>query len=161
MATEDSETIDGSATDTISDNYCGALYYSDGSNWFNATLNPPAPSHQVNHNSGGADALRPDDLMNAPEDNTDLDFSTSLHGLVPKGTNTGDFLKDDGSWSTLPVIGLVREGGGNKTEASTTSTSTVRILAASSLTIAVGSQLDIRAAVSARSPSQAPPPTSA
>jgi len=145
VATEGSETIDGSATDSISDNYGGALYYSDGSNWFNATLNPPAPSHQADHNSGGADPLRLDDL-NAPEDNTDLDFSTSLHGLVPKGTNTGDFLKDDGAWTTLPINGLVRVGG-NTTEASTTSTSTVSILTASGLTIAVGSQLDIRAAV--------------
>jgi hypothetical protein len=145
VATEGSETIDGSATDTISDNYGGALYYSDGSNWFNATLNPPAPSHQADHNSGGDDPLRLDNL-NAPEDNTDLDFSTSLHGLVPKGTNTGDFLKDDGAWTTLPIHGLIREGG-NTTEASTTSTSTVSILTASSLTIPVGSQVDIRAAV--------------
>jgi len=37
----------------------------------------------------------------APDDNTDLDFSTALHGLVPKGTNVGDFLKDDGTWSAV------------------------------------------------------------
>lgn len=145
VATEGSETIDGSATDTISDNYGGALYYSDGSNWFNATMNPPATAHQSDHNSGGGDPLRLDDL-NAPEDNTDLDFSTSLHGLVPKGPNTGTYLKDDGTWSTLPAGDFVREGG-NTTEASTTSTSTVSILTASSLTIPVGSQVDIQAAV--------------
>jgi len=29
-----------------------------------------------------------------------LDFSTSLHGLVPKGVNLGKFLKDDGTWDT-------------------------------------------------------------
>jgi len=44
--------------------------------------------------------IKLDDLA-TPDDNTDLDFSTSLHGLVPKGTNTGtDFLCDDGSWTT-------------------------------------------------------------
>ncbi len=37
-----------------------------------------------------------------PDDNTDLDFSTTVHGLVPKGTNVGDFLKDDGTWATVP-----------------------------------------------------------
>ena len=40
-----------------------------------------------------------DDLA-TPDDNTDLDFSTTRHGLVPKGTNTGDFLKDDGTWAS-------------------------------------------------------------
>ena len=39
-----------------------------------------------------------DDLA-TPDDNTDLDVSTSRHGLVPKGTDTGKFLKDDGSWA--------------------------------------------------------------
>lgn len=40
------------------------------------------------------------DDLTAPDDNTDLDFSTSKHGLVPKGTNIGNFLKDDGTWSS-------------------------------------------------------------
>jgi hypothetical protein len=40
-----------------------------------------------------------DDLA-VPDDNTDLDFSTTKHGLTPKGTNTGKFLKDDGTWGT-------------------------------------------------------------
>ncbi len=38
MATEGSETIDGSATDTISDNYGSKAYYSDGTNWFTVPL---------------------------------------------------------------------------------------------------------------------------
>jgi hypothetical protein len=123
VATEGSETIDGSATDVISDNYGSKTYYSDGSNWFTVPLlavgshslashsseahselsgvgtdDHHAKAHQAEHNSGGADALKLDDLS-APDDNTDLDFSTTAHGLVPKGTNTGDFLKDDGSWA--------------------------------------------------------------
>ena len=40
------------------------------------------------------------DDLGTPDDNTDLDFSTTRHGLVPKGTNTGAFLEDDGSWGT-------------------------------------------------------------
>ncbi|MDP6549854.1 MAG: hypothetical protein QF659_07270 [Dehalococcoidia bacterium] len=123
VATERSETIDGSATDTISENYGAKTYYADGSNWFTVPLlavgshtlashsseahseltgvgadDHHSEAHQAAHNSGGADALKLDDLA-APDDNTDLDFSTSAHGLVPKGTNTGNFLKDDGTWS--------------------------------------------------------------
>ncbi|MCK7475664.1 MAG: hypothetical protein MZV49_24280 [Rhodopseudomonas palustris] len=42
------------------------------------------------------------DDFGAPDDNTDLDFSTSLHGLVPKGTvgtNKDKLLVGDGTWS--------------------------------------------------------------
>ncbi|MCH8281219.1 MAG: hypothetical protein IIC96_11125, partial [Chloroflexi bacterium] len=123
VATEGPETIDGSATDTISENYGSKTYYSDGTNWFTVPLLAPpshtlashsarahsdltgvgtrdhhAQAHQADHNSAGADALKLDDLA-APDDNTDLDFSTTKHGLTPKGTNTGNFLKDDGSWA--------------------------------------------------------------
>jgi len=35
-----------------------------------------------------------------PDDNTDLDFDTTRHGLTPKGTNIGNYLKDDGTWSS-------------------------------------------------------------
>lgn len=41
-------------------------------------------------------------------DNTTGNFSTTRHGFVPKGTNTGNFLKDDGTWA-LPSGG----GGGD------------------------------------------------
>ena len=60
-------------------------------------------AHNTSHQSGGGDAIKLDDLA-TPDDNTDLDFSTSAHGLCPKGTNTGKFLKDDGTWDT-PVAG--------------------------------------------------------
>ncbi len=39
-------------------------------------------------------------------DITTNDFSTTKHGFVPKGTNTGKFLKDDGTWSTISAGGL-------------------------------------------------------
>lgn len=35
-------------------------------------------------------------------DNTTNDVSTTKHGFVPKGTNTGKFLKDDGTWDAIP-----------------------------------------------------------
>lgn len=35
-------------------------------------------------------------------DNTTNNFSTTKHGFVPKGTNTGKFLKDDGTWDSIP-----------------------------------------------------------
>jgi len=38
VATQGSETIDGSATDTISEDYGSKIYYSDGSNWFTVPL---------------------------------------------------------------------------------------------------------------------------
>jgi len=45
-----------------------------------------------------ANPYKLDDLA-APDDTVDLDFSTLLHGLVPKGTDVGHFLKDDGTWA--------------------------------------------------------------
>ena len=66
------------------------LYMRSGSAWVYA----PASAEVATI----AAATKLDDHA-APDDNTDLDFSTSLHGLVPKGTNTGDFLKDDGTWA--------------------------------------------------------------
>jgi len=153
VATEGSETIDGSATDVLATDYGAKTYYSDGTNWFEVPLLPAAAIahsattgqtvnqhhnqlHQAAHNSGGGDALKLDNLS-APDDNTDLDFSTSAHGLVPKGTNTGDFLKDDGSWAApAGGSGAVTRDGGQTTEATTTSTSAVDLLSATSLTVA-------------------------
>ncbi len=40
------------------------------------------------------------DDFGEPDDNTDLDFDTTRHGLTPKGTNIGNYLKDDGTWSS-------------------------------------------------------------
>ena len=34
-------------------------------------------------------------------DITDQDFTTSKHGFVPKGTNVGKYLKDDGTWDAV------------------------------------------------------------
>lgn len=58
-----------------------------------------AKLHAADHGPAGADALKLDDLA-APDDNTDLNASTSKHGLLPKlGGGTTNFLRADGSWS--------------------------------------------------------------
>lgn len=56
-------------------------------------------AHAARHASGGADAVKLDDLA-APDDNTDLNASTSKHGLMQKYPNTAQALKGDGSWLT-------------------------------------------------------------
>ena len=43
------------------------------------------PAHASNHESGGADAIKLDDLA-APDDNTDLNAGTTAHGLLLKAT---------------------------------------------------------------------------
>lgn len=40
-------------------------------------------------------------------DITTNNFSTTKHGFVPKGTNVGNFLKDDGTWAAAPGTGTV------------------------------------------------------
>ena len=54
----------------------------------------------LNPYGGVSGSTKLDDLA-APDDNTDLNASTTAHGLCPKGTNTGtQFLKDDLTWDT-------------------------------------------------------------
>ncbi len=60
------------------------LTYADGGDFVTLGVDPSA--------------IKLDDL-GAPDDNTDLDFSTAKHGLCPKGTDVGNFLKDDGTWA--------------------------------------------------------------
>lgn len=62
-----------------------------------------ANAHHTRHESGGADAIKLDDLA-APDDNTDLNVSTSKHGLAPKGTSgSTQFWRQD--WTLAPVGG--------------------------------------------------------
>ena len=56
-------------------------------------------AHAARHASGGADAVKLDDLA-APDDNTDLNASTTKHGLMMKYPNTAQALKGDGTWIT-------------------------------------------------------------
>jgi len=62
-------------------------------------------SHASTHQSGGGDAIKLDDLA-TPDDNTDLDATTSQHGLLPKlGGGSTNFLRADGSWAAPPSGG--------------------------------------------------------
>jgi len=56
-----------------------------------------------------AKTIKLDDFA-TPDDNTDLDFSTARHGLVPKGPDLGKFLKDDGTWAVVAVVGIPSGG---------------------------------------------------
>lgn len=56
-------------------------------------------AHAARHASGGADAIKIDDLA-AGDDNTDLNASTAKHGLMMKYPNTAQALKGDGTWIT-------------------------------------------------------------
>jgi len=71
-------------------------------------VDPGAPgAHHTTHEAGGADAIKLDDLE-SPDDNTDLNVSTSKHGLCPKAPNdTTKFLRGDGAWG-------VPAGGGSE-----------------------------------------------
>ena len=58
-----------------------------------------AQDHKTRHHSGGGDAVQLDNLA-APDDNTDLNASTSKHGLLLKlGGGTTNFLRADGTWA--------------------------------------------------------------
>lgn len=46
-------------------------------------------------------------------DNTTGNFSTTAHGFVPKGTNVGNFLKDDGTWAAV-AGGITGSGVANQ-----------------------------------------------
>lgn len=57
-------------------------------------------AHAASHASGGADAVKLDDLA-APDDNTDLDATSSAHGLLPKLSGTAtEYLDGSGAFST-------------------------------------------------------------
>jgi Chaperone of endosialidase len=56
-------------------------------------------AHATTHKSGGADAIKIDELA-APTDVTTLNVSTSAHGLAPKlPGNTTTFLRGDGTYA--------------------------------------------------------------
>jgi len=80
-------------------------------------------AHQASHNSGGSDALKLDDLA-AADDNTDLNSTTSAHGLLPKlGGGSTNFLRADGTWAA-PSTGGNPEFGSDFSQASSDGEST-------------------------------------
>jgi hypothetical protein len=83
-----------------------------------------ALTHAARHKSGGADAIKLDELA-APTDITTLNATTSAHGLLPKlGGGTTNFLRADGSWAapaggggsiSTPRVYYVELGGNDST----------------------------------------------
>lgn len=70
-------------------------------------------AHATRHQSGGADAIKLDDLA-APDDNTDLNATTGAHGLLPKlGGGTTNFLRADGTWAAPPGGSGLPDTGAN------------------------------------------------
>jgi hypothetical protein len=66
---------------------------------------PVDPAHIANKKY--VDDKKLDDLA-TPDDNTDLDVSTSRHGLVPKAPNdTKKFLRGDGTWAQIASVFLL------------------------------------------------------
>lgn len=56
-------------------------------------------AHHTTHEAEGSDAIKLDDLAE-PDDNTDLNATTSRHGLLPKLSGfTSHFLRGDGTWA--------------------------------------------------------------
>jgi hypothetical protein len=57
-------------------------------------------THADTHRSGGSDSLKLDDLA-TPDDNTDLNASSTRHGLLKKlSGSTSQFLDGDSNWAT-------------------------------------------------------------
>jgi hypothetical protein len=91
--------------------------------------------HNTRHETGGADAIKLDDLA-APDDNTDLNATTTKHGLLPKlGGGSANFLRADGTWNTPPgtggaagaLLAITIYRPGSSTFKSTTSTTSVDV----------------------------------
>lgn len=67
------------------------------------------PTHASRHQSGGADAIKLDDLA-AADDNTDLNVSSSAHGLCPKSDGSAlSFLSGAGTWIKPGMFTLLNE----------------------------------------------------
>lgn len=67
-------------------------------------------AHANTHTNGGSDFIRLDTLQ-APTDNTALNASTSLHGLLRKLSGTAtEYLNGAGNWATPPDTGEVNTG---------------------------------------------------
>lgn len=64
-------------------------------------------AHQSSHNQGGTDALKLDDLA-IPDNNTDLNVTTSYHGLTPRLSGSAtQFLNGVGAWVVPATVASV------------------------------------------------------
>lgn len=86
----------------------GAGWYVLASHGMSSSL----AAHETSHREGGSDELKLDDL-GIPDDNTDLNASTTRHGLLSKlSGNSNEFMDGTGNWSD-PGTG---SGTGNVTD---------------------------------------------
>ena len=69
-------------------------------------------AHAARHVSGGADAIKIDDLA-AGDDNTDLNASTTKHGLMQRYPGTNSLLKGNGDWFVFPGTAQALKGDGS------------------------------------------------
>lgn len=87
-------------------------------------------SHSTTHKSGGTDSIKLDELA-APDDNTTLNATTKVHGLLPKlSGNKAEFLDGTGSWVEVEVT-----GGGDFFEGEYEDTDLVGIIAKASFVL--------------------------
>jgi hypothetical protein len=97
-------------------------------------------AHAASHASGQSDAIKLDDLA-APDDNTDLNASTTKHGLLPKLSNVStEYLSGTGVFST--------PAGGSATQAFGTivvsgQSNVVADAAPDTLTLVAGTQITL------------------
>jgi hypothetical protein len=90
----------GSYTDEQAQDAVGAMIADTAT--VNLTYTDATPELKADVIPGG---IKLDDL-GAPDDNTDLNASTSKHGLLPKlGGGTTNFLRADGTWAAPPSGG--------------------------------------------------------
>lgn len=70
------------------------------------TANNAPKAHNISHQSGGGDAIKIDDLA-TPDDNTDLNASSTVHGLFPKLSGCSAYLENNqsvNSGSTTKIL---------------------------------------------------------
>lgn len=80
------------------------LYWNATSGFWEPAGAPPPGAHASTHEALGSDPIALDTLA-APTNNTDLDATTSAHGLCPKGSGVaGEFLKSDLSWGAPATV---------------------------------------------------------
>lgn len=164
VTTQGSDTIDGSATDTIAEDYGSKIYYSDGSNWFTVPLLPTvAVAHSATTGQGTDDhhAQAHTLASHSTEAHSELtgvgtdDHHTQAHTVASHSdtTATGAELETltNGSETTLHSHagggGAVTRAGGNTTEATTTSNTMADVLSVASLSVAAATPVKTMAGV--------------
>lgn len=86
---------------------------------FALTTDPPA-AHATTHQAGGSDPIKLDNLA-APDDNTDLDVTSTTHGLAPKSpADATKFLNG----AATPAFALVKDSDLSTSDITTNDVST-------------------------------------